>query len=80
MCSWLCSEKVGPLGDALIGSDDEGVLFAHGGEKAKEQIRLRGRERHEAHLVHHKGCVLWRRFKNPVLISVQRPLGGSFPA
>ncbi len=51
------AKEVGPLVKALVGGDDEGGLFAHGRDTAKEQVGLGGGEGHEAYLVHHhKGC------------------------
>lgn len=47
------AEKVGPLVKALVGGKNEGGALAHGGDKTKEQIGLREREGHKAHLVHH---------------------------
>lgn len=47
------AKEVGPLVKALVGGNNEGSSLAHGGDEAKEQVGLGGREGHEAHLVHH---------------------------
>ena len=50
------AKEVCPLVEALVGGDDEGSFFAHSRDKTEEEIGLRGREGHEAHLIDdHKG-------------------------
>ena len=47
------AKEVGPLVNPLVGGNDQRRSLAHGGDEAKEQVGLGGREGHEAHLVHH---------------------------
>lgn len=47
------AKEVGPFVKPLVGGNDEGGSLAHGGDKAKEEVGLGGREGHEAHLIHH---------------------------